>query len=323
LAKILSGDSNEDIYLLDGDQLRIYDINLVYDEEVVSISGYVKNEGDYKLSTDMTVEDLILKANGFREGAFEYKAIVFRMNTDENSSELLSKVYEIDLERDYFKVEKSVKSKFILKNKDHIVIRKSPFYRDLRKITISGQVKFPGVYSLISKDETMKNVIDRAGGLTSEAFIDGTVFTRDTLKLVSDFRRSFENDLKHGILLRDGDDIHIPLHPGTVKVEGFVYTPGLIKYRKGWSVDDYIEAAGGEIVELENKSGSPVIYYPGGDAQLDNNWFFSTEVKEGSRIVVPKIKQTPDRQWRSEIAGWLGVITSTLTVVLLVQAANN
>jgi polysaccharide biosynthesis/export protein len=202
------------------------------------------------------------------------------------------------------------------------VIRKSPFYRDLRKVTISGQVSFPGVYTLVAKDETMRDIIDRAGGLTSEAFIEGTELTRDTLKLVSDFRRAYASDSKYGILLRDGDDIHIPLSPGTVKVEGFVYTPGLIKYRKDWSLGDYIEAAGGQITELEFKSGNAVVYYPGGNAKVDG-WFFSPDVKEGSRIVVPKIKREAFKEWRSEIGGWLGVITTSLTLVLLYQAAQN
>jgi len=323
LEKILNGDKEEDIFLQDGDQLRIFDLYMIYSEGKVTISGYVKNEGEYKLSTNMTVEDLILKANGFREGAYEYKAVVFRMNISENNSDSLSQVYEIQLPKDYFKKEQILKSDFILKDNDHVVIRKNPFFRDLRKVTLSGQVMFPGVYTLISKDETLRNVIDRAGGLTSEAFIEGTVFMRDTLKLVSDFEKATGKNNKSGIILKDGDDIHIPTHPGTVMVEGYVYTQGLIKYRSDWDLGDYIEAAGGKVIELDFKAGDAVVYYPGGNAEVDNGWFFSPDVKEGSRIVVPKIKKEAFKEWRSEIGGWLGVITTSLTLVLLYQAAQN
>lgn len=322
LEKILNGDKEEDIFLQDGDQLKIYDLYMIYSEGKVFITGYVKNEGEYKLSTNMTVEDLILKANGFKEGAYQYKAVVFRMNSQESESDLLSLVYEVDLPKDYLKKGEIKKSNFMLMDNDHVVIRRSPYYREIRKVTISGEVKYPGVYSLVSKDETMRDIIERAGGLTSEAFIDGTVFTRDTLKLVSDFKRAYEKNKTYGIQLRDGDDISIPLHPGTVKVEGFVYTPGLIKYRKDWSIGDYVEAAGGKIVELDFKAGSSVVYYPGGNAEIDG-WFFSPEVKEGSKIVVPKIKREAFKEWRAEIGGWLGVITTSLTLVLLYQAANN
>jgi polysaccharide export outer membrane protein len=323
LEKILNGDKNEDIFLQDGDQLRIFDLYMIYSEGKVTISGYVKNEGEYKLSTNMTVEDLILKANGFREGAYEYKAVIFRMNTSENNSDSLSQVYEIQLPKDYLKTEQILKSNFILKDNDHVVIRKNPFFRDLRKVTISGQVMFPGVYTLVSKDETLKDVIDRAGGLTSEAFIEGTVFMRDTLKLVSDFKKATEKNSLNGIILKDGDDIHVPTHPGTVMVEGYVYTKGLIKFRSDWDLDDYIEAAGGKVVELDFKSGDAVVYYPGGNAEVDNGWFFSPGVKEGSTIVVPKIKKEAFKEWRTEIGGWLGVITTSLTLVLLYQASQN
>ena len=323
LEKLLNGDRTEDLILQDGDQLRIFNHYMIYNEGKVYISGYVKNEGLYKLSTNMTIEDLILKANGFREGAYEYKAVVFRMNQVERSSDSLSQVYEIELTKDFLKKGEISKSNFILRDNDHVVIRRSPYYRDLRKVTISGEVLYPGVYSLVSINETMRNLIERAGGLTSEAYIDGIVFSRDSVKVVSDFNRAYSKNEKYGIIMKDMDDIYIPKHPGTVSVEGFVYTPGLIKFRSDWSVGDYISAAGGTVADLEYISAKPVIYYPGGNARVDDGWFSSPDVKEGSRIVVPKIKREADKEWRTEIRAWLGLITSAITLVILYQAANN
>jgi len=169
----------------------------------------------------------------------------------------------------------------------------------------------------------MRDLIERAGGLTSEAYIDGVLFSRDSVKVVSDFKRAYEKNDKHGIVLKDKDDIHIPKHPGTVSVEGFVYTPGLINYRKDWSAKDYINAAGGTIADLEFLSSDPVIYYPGGNAKVDDGWFSSPTVKEGSRIVVPKIKREAEKEWRTEIRAWLGLLTSAVTLVLLYQAAQD
>ncbi len=321
LEKILNGDEKEDLFLQDGDQLRIYDLYMIYNEGKVNISGYVKNEGEYRLSENMTVEDLILKAHGFREGAFEYKAIVFRMNNSEKDNSL-SVVHEVRLSKDYFKHDNIPKSEFYLQDNDHVVIRKDPYYRTLRKITLTGEVKFPGLYSLISHEEKLRDIIERAGGLTDEAYIDGIDFYRDTTRLVSNFYKAINGNRKFDITIKDGDNIFIPKHPGTVSVEGFVYTPGLIKFNKDWSINDYIEAAGGKIVELDFKAGAPVIYYPGGDAKVDKKWFYTPYVKEGSRIVVPKIKRESDREWRTEIRNWMGVFTSALTIVLLYQAAN-
>ena len=323
LNKVLSGDKSEDILLKDGDKIRIYNINVIHKYPKVSISGFVKREGEYKLSENMTVEDIVLMASGFMEGAFEYEAEIFRMNTEAQKEDFLSSVFRIKLDKDFLKTNNFTKSSFYLKDKDHVVIRRNPYFQELRKVHLNGEVKFPGVYTLIEKDETVSMLAKRAGGLSSEAFIQGLEFKRDTVRIVSDFKAVLEGREKYDIVLKNGDKIFIPKHPGTVSVEGYVYTPGLIKFRKDWNLDDYIEAAGGEIHNNEYEPGKPVIYYPGGNAKVDNGWFFSPSVKEGSRIVISKSKKNPEFDWRLEIRNWVGVATSTLTLVLLISTLSN
>ena len=323
LQKILDGDKTEDIFLKDGDQLHIYSLWVQIQDAKVEISGYVNNEGEYKLTENMTVEELILKANGFKAGAYNYMAVVYRMRTDASDSDSISTSYEIELDKDLFDKGDFRKSNFFLKRNDHVVIRRNPYFHDLRKIQLSGELKFPGIYALIKKDETLREVIKRAGGLTSEAFIEGLDFFRDSLKISSNFKRAIEGDLKYDVILKDNDNVFIPKRPGVVEVKGFVYTPGILKYRSDWSIDDYIEAAGGEIKDLEYISSEPVIYYAGGDAKVDDGWLFSPQVREGSTIVVAKVKREPNKEWASEIRSWLGILTSTMTIIVLIDAIYN
>ena len=323
LNKVLDRDNEEDILVKDGDYIRIYNINVIKNEETVNITGYVKKEGEYNLSSNMKVEDLILQAYGFKEGANEYKAIVFRMINDEYNSDSLSQVFEIEIKRDFFVKEGTPKSNFVLKANDHVVIRKNVNYQELRKITISGEVRNPGLYSLVRKDETFGELIHRAGGLSSESFIHGTILQRDSLRIIADFKKALEDNLSSHIIMKDGDDIHIPKKPGVVTVEGFVYTPGTIAYRDGWDIADYINAAGGTKKDIEYLPTAPVIYYPGGTAEVDDGWYFTPKVLNGSRIVVSSVKRQPETQWANEIRTWLGVLTSTLTIVVLVAALQD
>jgi len=53
--------------------------------------------------------------------------------------------------------------------------------RSLRKSTCAGQVRFAGKYT-IQPGETLKSVLERAGGLTKYAFADGAVYTRKELR---------------------------------------------------------------------------------------------------------------------------------------------
>lgn len=324
LQKLLDGDKSEDVFLKDGDQLHIYSSSIKDIGGNVEISGFVKNEGQYTLTENMTVEELILKANGFKEGAFKYEVVVFRTKSEKSDNDSISTTFTVEIDNELFNRGDFRKSNFFLKRNDHVVVRRSPFYYELRKVFLSGEFTFPGVYSLVKKDETLREVIDRAGGLTSEAFIEGLEFMRnDSIKISSNFLKAIEGDKKNDVILKNKDNIFIPKRPGTVEVKGFVYTPGVLKYRNDWSLQDYIEAAGGTIKDLEFEPSDPVVYFPGGDANVDNGWLFSPRVKEGSTIIVSKVKKEPSsQQWVAEIRSWLGIITSTLTVILLIDAVQ-
>ena len=318
LQKALNGNKEHDLFLVNNDHLKIYNMSIIFDREEVNISGYVKNPGNYILSKNMTVEDLILTANGFQEGAYKYEAQVFRKNI---GSEILSKVYRVKLDKNIFSAQNSEK-KFSLQDDDFVVIRRDRDKDNQKVVYLYGQVKFPGLYTIERNGETLRSLISRAGGVTQEAFIHGIEFERDSVKIYSDFQKAIHGKLKSDIILKDGDRINIPSHPSTVSVEGFVYTPGLLSYRDDWGLDDYIEAAGGIREELESKVGNIIVYYPGGNAEVDG-WFFSPSVKEGSKIVVPSVKRDPDKQWVMELRGWMNLLTSAISVALLVQAAQN
>jgi protein involved in polysaccharide export with SLBB domain len=48
-------------------------------------------------------------------------------------------------------------------------------------VTLTGEVNHPGIYS-ISPGETLLTVIQRAGGFTKSAYLDGSIFTRNSLR---------------------------------------------------------------------------------------------------------------------------------------------
>ena len=49
------------------------------------------------------------------------------------------------------------------------------------RVKIQGEVRFPGEY-LLQNGEKISSLIERAGGLTEDAFLDGAVFTRENVK---------------------------------------------------------------------------------------------------------------------------------------------
>jgi polysaccharide biosynthesis/export protein len=65
---------------------------------------------------------------------------------------------------------------------DFLNVKEVPEWSEQEEISVLGEVRFPGIYP-IKRGETLRSVLDRAGGLTSEAFPVGSVFTREELRL--------------------------------------------------------------------------------------------------------------------------------------------
>ena len=58
---------------------------------------------------------------------------------------------------------------------------KQPQEKKLKLVKVEGEVKAPGIYS-VGLGETLSQVINRAGGLTTQAYIFGTIFSRESAK---------------------------------------------------------------------------------------------------------------------------------------------
>lgn len=58
---------------------------------------------------------------------------------------------------------------------------KQPQEKKLKLVKVEGEVKAPGIYS-VGLGETLSQVISRAGGVTNQAYMFGTIFSRDSAK---------------------------------------------------------------------------------------------------------------------------------------------
>lgn len=67
---------------------------------------------------------------------------------------------------------------FVLQPFDQVFVRDNPDYEEPVNIVLVGEVKYPGTYSLLSKDEKISSVIKRAGGVTNYAYMDGAKMFR-------------------------------------------------------------------------------------------------------------------------------------------------
>ena len=165
----------EEIKLEPYDEVSVFKILAwdAQDYEVVSISGEVQNPTKVKFGEGMRVSNLIIMAGGLSKKAYKKSLSIVRHYIDETQTRK-QKILEYNLE------ETSVED-ITLHPYDEVKILKIPKWEERRTVTLAGEFRFPGVYT-IQAGEKLSSVIERAGGYTEEAFVNGAVFTRESIR---------------------------------------------------------------------------------------------------------------------------------------------
>lgn len=327
LEKLLK-DRSFNLSLMPGDKIYIYNANVEKElDKFISIEGEVRAPGKFQLSNNMTVMDLILQAGGFTDKSLRSEAYVNRVRPGGFAGEKLSETFRVTLPLNF---QKSGSTNafdndtsgihFMLQHKDVVVVRKNPDYNDQRRVTITGEVKYPGVYVLENKNQSLYDLIQMSGGPTSEAFLFGAVYKRNGIRLNADLEKLYsDNDDDFDVLLRDGDNINIPSKPNTILLKGEVNNSGLFKFIPGESVKDYIEKAGGE-----TDSANYIIYQKanGEAVKVGFGWFSGNpEVYDGSTITVTKCPPPPPKDSAIDIGGTIkdvfAIVVSAVTIIVL------
>jgi protein involved in polysaccharide export with SLBB domain len=146
-------------------------------EQVVSVAGEVNVPGQYPLEAGMTVADLVRAGGGLAIGAYGGNAELARYEVDPSGTRH-TRIFDLDLAQ---ALRGDPQADLRLEPYDVLSIKQVSQWADQETVSLRGEVRFPGTYR-IRPDETLKSVIERAGGLTRYAFPQGAVFTREELR---------------------------------------------------------------------------------------------------------------------------------------------
>lgn len=339
-----------DIPLQKEDHLYIPSMNDLKEQETVSIYGEVLNGGTFLHSDNMSIEDLVIQAGGLREAAATTRVSVTRRIKDPKStlySSKLAETFTFDIKDGLITGDDS----FYLQPFDVVQVRRSPAYQVQRTVTVAGEVLFSGGYTLLKKNERLSDLIKRAGGITSEAYIKGGRLIRK----MNDEERRRESDVvrmarsgegsdsisiaklaisetytvgldmgkalanpgsDYDVVLREGDMIYIPEYVNTVKIGGSVMYPNTVSWQKGAKLKHYINMAGG-YGDMAKKRKVYIIYLNGTVARAKKS--SSNLIQPGCEIIVPSKKE----KQRMQLAEILGMSSATATIAAMVATLAN
>lgn len=339
---VVNLEKDGEMQLQPGDQLNVYDNTTYSNVGEIRISGAVKNPSAYTFDASMSLHDLLTNGGGFNVGAAYNRVQVFRANLSASES---TKIETITLEVDssYNLVEPKG---FTLQPYDHVVVRMVPEFTMGRSVELNGQVKYPGVYVLESKETTLADVIKRAGGLLNDADPNNTRMFRTYNgrgNIVMNAIRAVRNpsSYRHNPVLFEGDVININrmentvtiLEPGTrmaqysINIESHQIKNVVYQGKKSakWYINQY---AGGMVKNADRKSLTVTL--PNNQMKTTKSFLFFKNyptVEPGSVISLKmdeeRIKNELEPKEKMDIettlSKGLATMTSTLSLILLLQ----
>jgi polysaccharide export outer membrane protein len=334
-----TGATNGDVRLADGDSIRIFSLPEFRPKRYVTISGAVRKGGRIPYREGMTMRDAILLAGGLQESALLTEAEIARM-PENRAGGVMARTMKVPLDSTYL-FDRGPDGRYLgppgipaptghapdvrLEPYDNLLVFRQPDWALQRTVVLQGEVRYPGRYTLQTKSERVLDLINRAGGLTSDAYPNGIVFIRqrDNLGRIGIDLPAVLHDRNHvdNLVLADGDSIFVPVYSGVVTVTGSVNSPVAVSYVRGANLDFYIRAAGGGTSKSD--VGRAYVTQPNGKVESRNShlhFFKSTPTPQpGSTIVVPPVDASDRRDYVALLTALTSILGSTVALAAILK----
>lgn len=318
------------------------------DRYYIEVNGMVRKTDTFPYMESMTLADALILAQGFKMEAASNRIEIARIaNYDKAISQSVPTQvtilnYSISKNIGKDPVANSIK----LQPFDQIYVRPTPEFEYQMKVTLKGEVLYPGEYVLTTKDERLSSLIERAGGLTRFAYADGARLTRkeDGIgNILTDLNIALKNkSSKFNYVLKQGDVIEIPAIKDLVALRGEFNYPSdkkpdnlYVPYNEGRDAKYYIYKYGAGFSDSAIRRKTYVIR-PNGQILGTHRSLFGPnypKVEKGSVIVipskatrpkVPKVKNANSGMvLQKAVTGAIGAISSVLTLYLLFLTVKN
>jgi polysaccharide export outer membrane protein len=329
-----------DVPLQEDDEIRVFSVSEFRPTRYVAINGAVRKSGQFPYREGMTVRDLVLLAGGLDQSAYLNEAEVARLPQN-RAGGVTAQTFRIPLDSSYV-FERGPDGKYlgppglpaasgpsgevVVQPYDNVLILRQPNWELQRTAVITGEVKYPGRYSLKTKTEKITDLIERAGGLTTDAYANGVTFYRARngvgrigIELPDVLRNAKSLD---NLPLQDGDSLFIPRYSAVINVQGSVNSPVTVTYSPGKSIDYYIRAAGGPSLAADVKRA--YVTQPNGKVEARERRFLlpdgTPQPKPGSTVFVPQ--RDPSSHQTDIISAATAIAQIVATLVTLVIAVR-
>lgn len=230
---ILNGRMGKDIRLEDNDVIKVG----AY-QTLVCVAGKVKRPMFYEMLPTESVKNLLDYAGGFTGNAYRSDVRLIRVGKRE------MEIYTLDAAQ---------QESFLVADGDSVTVD-SVMSTYANMVEIKGAVYRPGQFQMDGRVTTVKHLVECAGGLKDDAFLNRAVLNRrnpdGTMENLSVDLKRVMDGIADDIALRKNDVLFIPSiddmrEKQVVTIFGEVAFPGTYYYQDNMTIEDFIVTAGG------------------------------------------------------------------------------
>ena len=352
-----TGTIANDMVLREDDLVEVFSRTAFRPARFVIVTGAVRSPGRIAYREGMTLRDALLQAGGLTEAALLREAEIARVPSD-RADGVMAVTYRAALDSTYL-VDRSPDGRWLgppglsapragspeipLLPYDNVLILRQPEWELPRTVAISGQVRYPGSYTLRNRSERLTDLLERAGGMTSAAYPAGIGFFRDVrstllppefgadqqqggglARLGVDLPSVLENaGHRDNLILSAGDSVVIPEYNPIIRVTGAVLAPAGVTWQEGRSLKHYVAAAGG--YERQADRGRAYVVQPNGKVEpVRRRWFIlpdgQPKPEPGAMIVVPMRIREEGRgsgETTGFFTGLASILASTIAIIVV------
>jgi polysaccharide export outer membrane protein len=303
--------------LENNDQLVIFGESRFVDAFQVEIRGEVRNPLKIDFRKGLTLNVLLDYSGGLKYSADATEVEILRSAVhtanfkpgDQNITESIKVVYNPSLEGVFDDIE--------LMAEDIVVVRRVSNLDDKIGASIEGEVLHPGLFIMAKNVNSVRDIIEKSGGLTEYAFPDAAqLYRKNGQQVVFELNSVLRNkNSEFNYRLEDGDRLVIPLKQDLVIIPNTdtllnkekIFAPFISGKRAAYFLKNYSLG-----FDDEHRIKWLYLLEPGGKIKRSKNYglfVITPKVKAGSEIFFqPSPKKTPTEERRKQPVDWNRVI---------------
>jgi polysaccharide biosynthesis/export protein len=308
----IKGNENANPYLRPGDEVYVPRI-----EQAVEISGAVTKPGNYEILPGDTLGDVIKMAGGLLPMAIQDQATVERLNAENHYVQ--TAIGSQKLEQYPLKNGDRVTIPSSVPTADRVTLEGAVYGKPLTQDSVQAVPDKPVRFDIPYRPGmTLLNVLDMMGGPTPFAETQKSYIIRASTGQrmpIPDLGELWKTrNPARNVVIDRGDYIVIPMVSLNILVGGEVNAPQRLPFVSGYTVGDYIQAAGGINIQTGDSNAIYFVTVLGKREKVG----LGTPVPPGTTIYVAKNTFTNMQQFFTNlfiVTGWVTTIIGvTITV---------